>query len=313
MMIISASRRTDIPSFYFDWFTNRLKERFVLVRNPVYPNQISRIDLSPELIDCIVFWTKNPSPAMDKLDSLKDYPFYFQFTLTSYSIDAEMNMPSKSKEIINTFKKLSEKIGPERVIWRYDPIFLSRKYNMEYHIKYFEKIAGELSDYTKRCVFSFIDFYPKIKKQLNEMGAFAPDKEEKIMLARELQNISYHYGFSLETCSETLDLSGLGIKHGKCIDDKLIEKLTGFSMNLKKDSNQRRECGCMESVDIGSYDTCGNGCKYCYANHSIKRLEQNRRMYDVNSPVLCSRITEEDQIKVRAVQAQRQEQLLLKL
>ncbi|MBE6034010.1 MAG: DUF1848 domain-containing protein [Clostridiales bacterium] len=311
-MIISASRRTDIPSFYFDWFTNRLKERFVLVRNPAYPNQMSRIDLSPELIDCIVFWTKNPSPAMDKLDSLKDYPFYFQFTLTSYSIDAEMNMPSKSKEIINTFKKLSEKIGPERVIWRYDPIFLSRKYNMEYHIKYFEKIASELSDYTKRCVFSFIDFYPKIKKQLNEMGAFAPDKEEKIMLARELQNISYHYGFSLETCSEPLDLSGLGIKHGKCIDDKLIENLTGFSMNLKKDSNQRRECGCMESVDIGSYDTCGNGCKYCYAN-SIKRLEQNRRMYDVNSPVLCSRITQEDQIKVRMVQAQRQEQLLMKL
>ncbi len=312
-MIISASRRTDIPSFYFDWFTNRLKERFVLVRNPVYPNQISRIDLSPELIDCIVFWTKNPSPAMDKLDSLKDYPFYFQFTLTSYSMDAEINMPSKSKVIINTFKKLSEKIGPEGVIWRYDPIFLSRKYNMEYHIKYFEKIAGELSDYTKRCVFSFIDFYPKIKKQLNEMGSSAPDKEEKIMLARELQKISYHYGFSLETCSEALDLRGLGIKHGKCIDDKLIEKLTGFSMNLKKDSNQRRECGCMESVDIGSYDTCGNGCKYCYANHSIKRLEQNRRRYDVNSPVLCSRITEEDQIKLRAVQAQRQEQLLMKL
>lgn len=312
-MIISASRRTDIPNYYFDWFTNRLKERFVLVRNPMNYNQVSKIDLSPELVDCIVFWTKNPQAVLDKLNRLKDYRYYFQFTLTSYGRDVEVNVPFKSKNIIDTFKRLSDQIGPERVIWRYDPIFINKKYSQDYHLEYFEKIARELEHYTEKCIFSFIDSYPKIKNNLAKLGASGLEDYEKRRMAEMLHNIAGIYGLKLETCAESIDLSQIGIAHGKCIDDQLIEKITGYSVVGDKDKNQRLECGCIESIDIGAYNTCRNGCQYCYANHSHTSLENSIKSYDVNSPILCSRITENDKITERKVTSVRQEQLTLKL
>ncbi|MHC1722854.1 MAG: DUF1848 domain-containing protein [Aminipila sp.] len=313
MMIISASRRTDIPNFYYDWFTNRLKERFVLVRNPMNYNQVSKIDLSPELVDCIVFWTKNPQPMLDKLNLLRDYHYYFQFTLTSYGRDVELNVPSKSKNVIDTFKRLSNQIGPERIIWRYDPILINKKYSQDYHLEYFEKIARQLEHYTEKCIFSFIDFYPKIKTSLNEMGASGMDDYEKRTMAGTLQKIASQYGLNLETCAEDIDLSNIGINHGKCIDDVLIERITGYPIASKKDKNQRLECGCIESIDIGAYNTCGNGCKYCYANHSRTLLENSMQNYDVDSPILCSQITENDRITERKVISDRQEQLMLRV
>nr|WP_315024338.1 DUF1848 domain-containing protein [uncultured Aminipila sp.] len=312
-MIISASRRTDIPNYYFDWFTNRLKERFVLVSNPMNYNQVSKIDLSPEVVDCIVFWTKNPAPMLDSIKQLKDYNYYFQFTLTSYGSDMEINVPSKSRNLIDTFKRLSDQIGPEKVIWRYDPILMNNKYNQEYHMEYFAKIARELGHYTEKCIFSFIDFYPKIKTSLTEMGASEPDDLEKLAMVKTLQKITQQYGLDLETCAENMDLSHIGINHGKCIDDVLIERITGYPIISKKDKNQRMECGCIESIDIGAYDTCRNGCKYCYANHSPVTVGNKIQNYEVNSPILCSTITENDRIKERKAESGKQEQLLLKL
>lgn len=163
-MIISASRRTDIPTYYSDWFFNRIKEGFVFVRNPMNAHQISRIDLRPDVVDGIVFWTKNPLPMLDRLDLLKEYTYYFQFTLTSYGEDVESNIPSKSNVIIPSFQRLSDKLGPERVIWRYDPIFLSQKYSIDYHIHYFEMLAKRLSLYTKKCTISFLDYYCNTEK-----------------------------------------------------------------------------------------------------------------------------------------------------
>lgn len=318
-MIISASRRTDIPNYYYDWFTNRLKERFVLVRNPLNYNQVSKIDLSPDLVDCIVFWTKNPKPMLDKIHLLKDYNYYFQFTLNSYGLDVEANVPSKANCIIKTFKSLSDKIGPERVIWRYDPILITNKYSVDYHIKYFNRIAKELEHYTEKCMFSFIDIYTKIKKNITNMGAWAPNDSEKLLIAKEFQNVASCYGFKLQTCAESIDLSSLGINHGKCIDDKLIEKIAGYPIVSNKDKNQRLECGCIESIDIGAYDTCSNNCKYCYANHSQISIVNKIKKYDVNSPILCSCITQNDIIKERKVMSnkqdssERQEQLRLEL
>lgn len=312
-MIISASRRTDIPNYYFDWFTNRLKERFVLVRNPMNYNQVSKIDLSPELVDCIVFWTKNPLPVLDKLNRLKDYHYYFQFTLTSYGEDVECKVPSKSKNIMDTFKRLSDQIGPERVIWRYDPIFVNSKYTKDYHLEYFEKIARELEHYTDKCIFSFLDFYPKIKGNLTNLGASGLDDCQKPTMAKALQNIANNYGLKLETCAESIDLSQMGIGHGKCIDDQLIEKIAGYSIVSNKDKNQRLECGCVESIDIGAYNTCKNGCKYCYANYSHPSSENNIKSYDLNSPILCSEVTEKDKITERKVTSIRQNQMMLRL
>ena len=164
-MIISASRRTDIPAFYSEWFLNRIKEGFLYVRNPMNAHQISKIDLSRDVVDCIVFWTKNPIPMLPHLDELKDYPYYIQFTLTGYGKDVEAHLPDKKRELIPAFQELSRKIGPERVIWRYDPIAFSEKYTAEYHLRAFTQISEALKGSTHKCVISFVDTYHKNKKK----------------------------------------------------------------------------------------------------------------------------------------------------
>ena len=177
-MILSVSRRTDIPSFYSDWFFNRLKEGFLYVRNPMNPQQVSRIDLSPELVDCIVFWTKNPEPMLERLNELEGYNYYFQFTLTGYGRDIEMNVPHKKNVMLPVFQRLSDKIGSKKVIWRYDPIMFNNTYTPEYHVKAFEQIASALNGYTKRCIISFVDTYTKNKKAMKELGVYNLNSEE---------------------------------------------------------------------------------------------------------------------------------------
>lgn len=164
-MIISASRRTDIPTYYSDWLLSRVKAGYVYVQNPMNAHQISRVSLSPEVVDGIVFWTKNPTPMLDKLDALRDYMYYFQFTLNSYGTDVERNIPSKNNVIIPAFQQLSDLIGPDRVIWRYDPIFLSETYTMDYHIRYFEELAKRLSPYTKKMHDQFPGYLPQHRKE----------------------------------------------------------------------------------------------------------------------------------------------------
>ena len=169
-MILSVSRRTDIPNYYSEWFFNRIKERFVYVRNPMNEHQISKIDLSPDVVDCIVFWTKNPEPMITRLDELSKYNYYFQFTLTGYGKDIECNVPHKKEKMIPIFRELSRKIGKQKVIWRYDPIFFTKKYTPEYHLKAFEQIAMALKGYTEKCVISFVDVYAKNKRNMKLLG-----------------------------------------------------------------------------------------------------------------------------------------------
>ena len=309
-MIISASRRTDIPAFYSDWFFNRIKERYVLVRNPMNYRQISKVNLSPEVVDCIVFWTKNPEPILAKLDKLKDYNFYFQFTLTPYAQDVELSLPAKGC-LIESFKRLATKIGPEKLIWRYDPIFLNQKYTLEYHIEYFEKMAKQLKDYTEKCTISFLDFYPKIKSNIKALGITEMNPEQQWRLAENLAKIAFAYGLKLDTCCEKIDLSELGIGHAKCIDDELISRIVGSPLKVEKDKNQRLECGCVSSIDIGLYNTCCHGCKYCYANHSLASVQKNRQQYDPESPLLCSQVGPDDIIHEREVRSLKDGQLNL--
>ncbi len=302
-MIISASRRTDIPSFYSDWFINRIREGFVYVRNPMNYHQVSRISLSPDVVDGIVFWTKNPTPMMKKLDALSDYMYYFQFTLNAYGKDVEGNVPLKNDVIVPAFRRLSDKIGPERVIWRYDPILLTEKYTMEYHTEYFEALAKRLSGYTEKCVISFVDYYRNTESQMKPHAMMPLTKEDMLLMAERISDIGRKYKIRIESCAEEIDLESAGISHGACIDKRLFERLLGCPLSSGKDKNQRKECGCMESVDIGLYDTCMNGCRYCYANHSEKMLKRNIALYDPNSPLLCGRIEEEDIIKERAIKS----------
>jgi len=297
-MIISASRRTDIPSYYSDWFFNRIKERFVYVRNPMNIHQISKISLEPDLVDCIVFWSKNPKPMIEKLQLIDEYSYYFQFTLNPYERDIEINLPFK-KEIIETFKKLSDKIGPEKVIWRYDPILLNDKYTLSYHIDNFEKLASILNGYTEKVIFSFIDFYKRITENIKLINAFEITTEEKNIIAEKFSGIAKKNNLLIDTCAEDIDLSRYGISHARCIDDRLISKIIGYNFIAEKDKNQRLECGCIKSIDIGEYNSCSNGCVYCYANYSRTLVEKNIKKHLYLSPLLIDEIKSDDIIKDR--------------
>lgn len=296
-MIISASRRTDIPTYYSDWLLNRVKAGYVYVRNPMNAHQISRVSLSPEVVDGIVFWTKNPTPMLDKLDALRDYMYYFQFTLNSYGADVERNIPSKNNVIIPAFQRLSDLIGPGRVIWRYDPIFLSKTYTMNYHIRYFEELATRLSPYTKKCTISFLDIYRNTEKNLSALtpGRFSTQQQEQ--LAKNLAEIAHGYGLRVDTCAEGIELRQYGIEHARCIDDRLLGQLIQHPLNVRKDKNQRFECGCVESLDIGAYNTCCNGCRYCYANYIEKAVETNRGKHNPDAPLLVGEVEPDDKLQ----------------
>lgn len=308
-MILSVSRRTDVPNYYFDWFVNRIKDGYLYVRNPMNVHQISKIDISPEVVDCIVFWTKNPANMLDKLEYLRDYPYYFQFTLTGYGKDIEPNLPNKRKELIPTFQKLSERIGKEKVIWRYDPILVNQKYTMDYHLKAFEEIAENLADYTEKVVISFVDLYAKTQRNTKDLAIRTLSNEEMFHLAAEMAQITSKHNLIIESCAEQIDLQKAGVQHGSCIDKKLIEKILGCKLIGEKDKNQREECGCFESVEVGTYNTCLNGCKYCYANFNDEKVKENVRLYNQASPLLCGNITSDDKITDRKVKSLKDAQL----
>lgn len=307
-MIISASRRTDIPAFFSGWFMNRIREQYALVQNPFNAHQISRVSLSPDVVDCIVFWSKNPEPMIHRLQGLKDYMYYFQFTLNAYEEDLEKQLPPVS-ERISTFHTLSRLLGKNRVIWRYDPILLTEKYTLSWHLDRFASMAGLLQGCTKRCIISFIDLYASIAGPAKKYGIRELPDSTVPVFANELSSIARSFGMTLETCSEKIDLSSCNIAHGCCIDGRLISNLLGCPLSVEKDRNQRPGCGCIASIDLGLYNTCQNGCVYCYANHSRQPLEKRSRMYDECSPLLCGRLTELDKVTERKVKSLQNRQL----
>ncbi len=301
-MIISASRRTDIPAFFSDWFYNRIKEGYVCVRNPMNVHQVSRIKLSPDVADCIVFWTKNPAPMIARLNELKDYSYYFQFTVNACGRKYEPRVPPLEQRL-DTFRTLSEKIGKERVIWRYDPIFLTPEFDVDLHLKSLEHIASELKGFTEKCVFSFVDIYPT-KNRTNMSGLLQREftQPEIEYFVGALAKIAKKNDLILATCAEKIDLARYGIEHNSCIDGKLIERITGCKIKTRADG-QREACQCVKCEEIGSYDTCVHGCVYCYANFKTAAAKENMKRYDVNSPMLCDNIKEDDIVTDRPVKS----------
>lgn len=298
-MIISASRRTDIPGYYFEWFLQRLKEEYVLVRNPWNPHQVSRVSLSPQVVDGIVFWTKNPAPVLERLGELSGYHYYFQFTLTPYGPEIEPNLPSKNKVIIPAFQRLSRELGKERVIWRYDPIFLSSRYTWEYHCRYFEVLAARLASYTNRCTVSFLDWYRKTRKNAGRLGIVDMNMNQQKELLGQLVSLAGKYGITLDVCGEEQDYSDIGAHKAHCIDKGLLEQIGNYKLKAGKDKSQRAACGCVSSIDIGAYDTCPNGCLYCYANGNPAAGKANYVQHDPLAPLLFGTVTPEDVIHER--------------
>lgn len=291
-MILSVSRRTDIPAFYAEWFMERLRQKYVLVRNPFNAHNISRIPLSPENVDAIVFWTKNSKPIhkyLDEIDELK-YKYYFQYTITPYKKDLEEEVQDK-KEIVETFKKLSEKTGSEKVVLRYDPVILSDNYTIDFHKKAFARLCDLLAPYTKKIVFSFLDDYKKISKNIKQLNIKEISAEEMCIMAEYFADTAKKYNLKIESCAEQIDLERFGINHGKCIDNELIEKITGYKLSVGRD-NQRNACGCIKCIDIGEYNTCMHKCLYCYANINKEAAFKNNKLHDKNSPLLIGYVDE---------------------
>ncbi len=306
-MIISASRRTDIPSYYSDWFYNRIKEGFVLARNPMNFHQISKISLAPDVVDAIVFWTKNPAAMLARLGELKDYMYYFQFTITPYGRDVEANLPSKNNVILPAFKRLADTIGANRVVWRYDPILINEKYTAEYHIQAFGEIAEQLRGYTEKVTISFIDTdYRGVKSHIQELALVDFPPETRANLGAQLARIAHSRDLAIDTCAERIDLQQYGIHHARCIDDRLLSRLLGCRLKIDKDKTQRLECGCAASMDIGMYNTCRNGCRYCYANYSPKAVDGNFAKHNPLSSLISGEAGDGDRINPRPVKSCRE-------
>jgi hypothetical protein len=264
-VILSASRRTDLPAFFGDWFMQCLGEKKALVRNPMNPKIVSELALDPEGIDCVVFWTKDPGNFLRRLPELDalGYRYYFQFTLTPYDSSIERNL-DKTK-IVETFIALSEYLGKEKVIWRYDPIFINGTFTVPYHLEQFERLCEKLHGHTEQCVISFIDSYPFLKESFRENKIREVSDEETAILAGAFSAIGRKHKLSLSACCEKANLDAYGIGRGKCIDGDLIERLFNIRVKPKKDPSQRALCGCCVSRDIGAYNTCLHDCVYCYA------------------------------------------------
>lgn len=264
---------------------------------------VSRVSLDPAVIDCIVFWTKNPAPMVDQLDKLKDYKYYFQYTLNAYDNDLENNLPSISKRI-ETFKRLSDKIGKEKVVWRYDPILTNRKYDVSFHKDKFAEIADALKDHTETCMIGFIDHYQHIKREASKHN-IEPLREDEIEeMAVSFKKTIDGNSLLLNTCTVKVNLTHLGIPVGLCIDKGLIERITGYQISAKKDKNQRNICNCIESIDIGMYESCLNACIYCYAiKGTYAAAKSNSKKHNKVSPILIGELAEDCEVKNREMKS----------
>ena len=307
-MIISASRRTDLPAAHPKWLTERFYEGHVLVRNPMNRHQVSRISLRPEDVDGVVFWTKNPEPFMEYLGYFRKYAYYFQFTLTGYGTDVERNLPSHERRL-DTFLRLAEIIGPERVLWRYDPILLNRNYTSDWHLETFRRYAERLRGATKRATISFVDTYARNKKQLDFLGCEEISEENMRVMAWEIAAIARMNEMQAVSCAEEVELIDCGVAHASCIDAQLLSEISGFPLRSGKDPNQRPACCCAPSTDIGAYNTCPNDCMYCYANYSQTFLKTNLALKNDLAPILCDRITDEDKITTKPSASMKDAQL----
>lgn len=293
-MILNVSGRTDIVAFYTEWFINRYKEGYVDVRNPFNPSLVSRIKF--ENVDLIMFCTKNPLPIIKYLKDI-DKPILFHITLTPYKYDIEPYVPDKTK-IIEGIKEISNIIGIDNVCVRYDPIFISDKYTVEYHIKAFSKLCSLLNGYVKKVIVSFIDNYKNVRSNKQYINDLPFTEEIYKKIGENFSKIAKENNMTVQTCFEDRNLTKYGFIKGECISAELAFKLTGKIYKPWK-ARKERKCNCVEMVDIGAYNTCNHLCKYCYANYDEKQVKNNIKQHDKKSSLLIGELKSNDIIKER--------------
>lgn len=294
-MIINTGGRTDTVQYYSEWLLKRFQEGFVYSRNPLFPAKVTRYELTPEKVDCVVFCSKNYEPILERLHEITGrFNTYFYYTITAYDKDIEPRVPSIDKSI-ETLLKLENIVGKNRIAWRYDPILLTDKYTIEYHLKTFENMTNRLSNHIDRCIFSFVEMYKKLSVNMPELKPIA--ENQKLILAKEMGKIASKYKILLQTCATNYDYTHFGIHKSGCMTLETLGRANGVKFKKLKHKGMREFCNCIETRDIGAYDTCPNGCKYCYANSTPKTAIENFKLHDKNSPILFGKISETDVIQ----------------
>ena len=292
-MIINTGMRTDIPAFYSTWLLNRIKEGFVYVRNPYYKNQVTKYSLSPDVVDCLAFCTKNPHPLIEHLPELDKYKQFWFITITPYGKDIEPNVPDK-KQVIDDFKKLSDHIGKDSIALRYDPILLNDKFNVDLHIRCFEKLLSQLKGYTHDCTISFLDIYEKVKRNAPDLKR--PKESEQKEIAKAFAKIGKDNNITIHACCEQEYLKNYDIDITGCMSQEIVEKAIHNKLNVKKRKSQRTACNCVLGNDIGAYNTCAHLCKYCYANANASLVRENIKKHIPTSPFLIGKEEPGDKI-----------------
>lgn len=279
-MIISASRRTDIPAFYGAWFLERIRAGKVVVKNPFNPNQQKLVGLGPEEVEVIVFWTRDANPLLPYLPELdvRGYRYVFLYTITGYGPPLEPRSPSLEKAL-KCFLQLGDALGPERVTWRFDPILGVEGKGVQWITSRFEQIACSLQNHTSRVIVSFLDFYGKVVKNLRHLEEttgmkvvdLSEEAEKMGAVAGSLAALAQENRMQIQSCAEARLLAPYGIMPGACIDADALNRTFGLALKPEKDKSQRVQCRCTVSQDIGTYGTCRHGCVYCYAARNVRR------------------------------------------
>ncbi|AIZ56304.1 hypothetical protein Mpt1_c04100 [Candidatus Methanoplasma termitum] len=293
-MIICASRRTDIPAFHSEWLMNRIREGYALVRNPVAKNVVYKVDLSPRSVDLLLLMTKDPRPLIPFIEELKEMKMNigFQITITPYGKDIEPGVPDKA-DIAEAFRTISRTIGKERMIWRYDPVILNDKFDVRYHQRKFEVLCRELSGYTERCIFSFVEEHDKLKGYYSNGRLRNISPEEADDIGRVLSDTARDSGIELSICCSEYDLTKYGISSRGCIDKEQMKALGVPYEEMQTPIRDR--CKCVRNIDIGEYDTCDHDCIYCYANRTPGGI-RSQKQYDPESKILFGTLHRTDKI-----------------
>ena len=283
-MILNTGQRTDIPAFFSDWFFRRVQEQYALVRNPFFPQKVTRYAITPDVVDVIAFCTKNPAPMLNRLNLLSSFAQMWFVTITPYGRDIEPCVPPV-REVIASFRALSAVVGPAAVVWRYDPVLITQKYSERFHEEAFAEMAAALKGFARVCVVSFIDLYKKTRLHFPQ-GREVPINVQKALVASFVASAA-KAGMRLKLCAERPELAEACADLSGCMTRGAVEEAAGFALTVPAgQARARKACDCLLGADIGAYNTCAHGCLYCYANADAAAVKRNIARHDRESPFI---------------------------
>ena len=293
-MIITVGGRTDIVNYYTPWLLNRLSEGYAYSRNPFARENVYKLSLKPEDVDCLLFCSKNYQPILKHIGDIDEkYNILCNYTITAYSKDIEPKVPSINQSI-KTLKRLSDIVGSNKILWRYDPILLTEKYTVEKHLETFEYMAEKISPLIYRCIFSFVDMYKKVEENMPEIIPIT--NEDKMKLLKGIGEISERYNLYTQSCATNESYEKYGIHAAGCTTREILEQAHNVVYKNVKGTGIRQNCHCIPSRAIGAYNSCLSECKYCYANRKPDMPKNVIKLHDEKSPLLLGHLKEDDNL-----------------